>query len=307
MNELYCYLDSRKPGKFIYPNLDVCFLFEPFYVGISKTKTRKFSHLKEALDESNDSEKSKQIREIIEEDRTPFIIILKKDSSIKISNYEKVFVKNIGRSFLNQGPLTNICKGGFGGYGGEKQRNRHAKKWIIITPKGERIDCHGNFSKYCEKFNFKSGFRKALNQIERLQYKGFQIFSYKDDSELQLIEPKIIPVNKLKEAIKSDKNKNLQSWSKSASKGGKGRKGSKTKPENHPMSKKYFWTSPNGKTFESHGINQICEKFNLSKNTIRAFIDKGKINFDSYALNVKNRCLGKDKTKNCINWSISIL
>ena len=43
---VYIYLDPRKPGKYYYPNMDVCFLFEPFYVGKGKNK-QMYSHLKE--------------------------------------------------------------------------------------------------------------------------------------------------------------------------------------------------------------------------------------------------------------------
>ena len=307
MNELYCYLDSRKPGKFIYPNLDVCFIFEPFYVGISKTKTRKFVHLKEAMDESNDSEKCNQIREIIEEEKTPIIIILKQESSRKkIEKLERFFIKNIGRSFKKLGPLSNICKGGQSGGPPSLNKNHHAKKWIIITPDSERVECHGNFSECCKKFNIKSGFRRAMNQKDFLQYKGFQIFSYITDSELKTIESKIISKEKLQYAIRMDRVIKLRNSFTKNSKGGKRNKGKVVKPENHPTAKKYQWVTPEGKTFESHGVNQICEKFNLSKSTIRSFIDKGKINFDSYAINVKNRCMNKEITKNCINWQISI-
>ena len=30
---VYVYLDPNKPGKYQYPELTSCFLFEPFYVG----------------------------------------------------------------------------------------------------------------------------------------------------------------------------------------------------------------------------------------------------------------------------------
>lgn len=29
---IYCYLDTRKSGRFSYDGLDFCFLYEPFYI-----------------------------------------------------------------------------------------------------------------------------------------------------------------------------------------------------------------------------------------------------------------------------------
>ena len=33
---VYCYMDPRKPGKYTYDGLDICFLYEPFYIGSGK-------------------------------------------------------------------------------------------------------------------------------------------------------------------------------------------------------------------------------------------------------------------------------
>ena len=41
---VYCYMDPRKPGKYTYDGLDICFLYEPFYIGFGKEKRIK-SHL----------------------------------------------------------------------------------------------------------------------------------------------------------------------------------------------------------------------------------------------------------------------
>lgn len=41
---IYIYTDPRKPGKFIYEGVDICFLFEPFYIG-KGTKNRYKVHI----------------------------------------------------------------------------------------------------------------------------------------------------------------------------------------------------------------------------------------------------------------------
>ena len=49
---VYIYLDPRKPGQFQYSGLNMCFLYEPFYIGKGSDK-QMYSHLKET-EETND-------------------------------------------------------------------------------------------------------------------------------------------------------------------------------------------------------------------------------------------------------------
>jgi len=109
MDKFYCYiyLDPRKPGRYCYS--DMCFLFEPFYVGKGHGK-RCFWF----LDHNKFCQRKvkKILREIFYE---PYMILAKQNISERESlDLEVKFIKEIGRHNLNLGPLTNLTDGGEG-------------------------------------------------------------------------------------------------------------------------------------------------------------------------------------------------
>jgi hypothetical protein len=114
----YIYLDPRKPGKYHYGDMMVCFLYEPFYVGKGKGK-RMYHHIYYAKKETQpprDNEfKSRKIKKILNLGLEPFILKLNENSSDKfVKSQEIEFISSIGRSNKGKGPLTNLSDGGEG-------------------------------------------------------------------------------------------------------------------------------------------------------------------------------------------------
>jgi len=117
---VYCYMDPRKPGRYYYDGIDVCFLWEPFYIGCGKG-TRVNEHLSnyELNSEkriNHNRIKNKKFKDILLENLSPISTILfsnlEKDISRKI---EISLIDKIGRIVKKNGPLANISDGGDGG------------------------------------------------------------------------------------------------------------------------------------------------------------------------------------------------
>lgn len=114
---LYIYLDPRKPGEYQYE--DLCFNFEPFYVG-EGVKSRMKSHVYEAINFKKTGRcwnkyKCNIINKILSLGLDPIRVRLyeniTKEESLKL---EVEFIKKIGRLNLKTGPLTNLNEGGVG-------------------------------------------------------------------------------------------------------------------------------------------------------------------------------------------------
>jgi len=116
---LYVYTDPTKPGKFSYPDLNVSFLYEPFYVGKGSRK-RMFHHIVEAK-RRNKTKKQKKIISILDSGIDPKDYIIKiKDNLSDEEAYvlEEQMIQCIGRALIKQGPLLNLHPGGRGAYHG---------------------------------------------------------------------------------------------------------------------------------------------------------------------------------------------
>ena len=111
---VYIYLDPRKPGKYHYSEVSLCFLYEPFYIGKGKGNRYK-THLYE----SNESNKFKKIKikKIKDNNQVPFIVILDGLSEEVAFLKEISLIKLIGRANLKKGTLTNLTNGGDGNSG----------------------------------------------------------------------------------------------------------------------------------------------------------------------------------------------
>lgn len=127
---VYMYLDPRKPGKYQYPNLNICFLYEPFYVGKGKG-LRMAEHLNRVKCGSKyifNSFKSNKIKNILKEGLKPFILILKVNlTEEEAFILEKRTILNIGRSDLKLGPLCNFTDGGEGSSGRKHSEETKSK------------------------------------------------------------------------------------------------------------------------------------------------------------------------------------
>ncbi len=227
---VYCYLDPRRPGKYSYDGLDVCFLWEPFYIGCGKNN-RLREHLSnyELNNEkriNHNRIKNKKIKDILSENLNPIIVILnnciEKDLSREI---EINLIDKIGRIVKKDGPLSNISDGGDGGdnmkymdpdkrkYLSERLSKMFKGRPYKGTDRGKKLyqyDLEGSFIKEW------SSVSKASRELKIHKYTilscikgnyksagGFIFRDYKVDK----IEPTIIyPTTKV---LQLDKNNNV--------------------------------------------------------------------------------------------------
>jgi len=106
---IYVYLDTRKPGKFIYG--DYCFLYEPFYVGKGKGKRLMII--------SNRSYYFKNKINKIKVSGLELLVLKLKENLNEEESFilESELIKLIGRKDLNEGSLINFTDGGEGASG----------------------------------------------------------------------------------------------------------------------------------------------------------------------------------------------
>lgn len=108
----YVLLDPRKPGKYTYDNF-ITFLYEPFYVG-KGTGNRYSGHIT-AAKRGGTFFSSRKIRKLLSLNLLPIEIkVFTTIEEHKALDLEEYFIKLIGRSVLNLGPLTNLTDGGEG-------------------------------------------------------------------------------------------------------------------------------------------------------------------------------------------------
>ena len=105
---VYAYLDTRKPGKYIYDDLE--FEYEPFYIGQGK-KYRCYSGLKNG----GSPYKKYKINKILSEGFDPKVIKMYENLEYEFAiKLEIELISKIGRDDLGRGPLVNLTDGGEG-------------------------------------------------------------------------------------------------------------------------------------------------------------------------------------------------
>lgn len=130
----YIYLDPRKPGRYCYNS--TCTLYEPIYVGKGCGK-RYLDHLK-FLDTKKSDHFRNKILKILASSLKDFdiknYILVFRNSLLEKEAFEleRQLIKEIGRSDLRLGPLTNHTDGGDGASGlvhceETKEKMRQAK------------------------------------------------------------------------------------------------------------------------------------------------------------------------------------
>lgn len=175
---VYIYLDPRKPGSFMYNNLE--FNFEPFYVG-KGTKNRAHSGIRD----KKKSLKTSKIGSILKSGNFPIIIKLYENiTNDEAFTKEIETILKIGRIDNKTGPLTNMTDGGTGGTG--LKHNDHWKKIlskpVIQTKNGNYISEYNSVKEAAEKTGIiKQNISSALTG----KYKtagGFE-WAYKNESD----------------------------------------------------------------------------------------------------------------------------
>jgi hypothetical protein len=113
---VYLLLDPRKLGKYTYPGVDVCFLFEPFYVGKGSDQ-RCYDHLWMVKNNKHCNRIiTGKIKHIVDCKKEPIIVIIK-NNMLEEDAFclEEDTIYHIGRIDKNNGPLANLSDGGVGG------------------------------------------------------------------------------------------------------------------------------------------------------------------------------------------------
>lgn len=166
---IYCYYDNRKPGNYEFSN--ICFLYEPFYIGKGKyTERRKYSRAKQHLNEKRNRNyfKNGKINRIKEECRCiPFIEILY-DNLIENDAflYEKQLIHEIGRYNIGRGPLTNLTNGGEGSSGYVQSKETKDKR-VESLKKSTLIETLKT-DKYKEQLSKRS--KNWWNEEKKMEY-----------------------------------------------------------------------------------------------------------------------------------------
>ena len=132
-NSLYAILDPRKPGNFIYKEVDYVFSYEPFYIGRGKGSCykRKYRHLSHDVKNKNGNNivKINKIKSIRNDGYEPIFIIIKNNMTLLEScNLEIHYIKCIGKFIDGNGCLTNISDGGESGRIGTKMTEEQKTK-----------------------------------------------------------------------------------------------------------------------------------------------------------------------------------
>lgn len=112
MYYIYIYFNPLIHGDFTYGKY--CFKHEPFYIGMSKSKKRHKQHLYEVKSGITKNKlKTSIIKRILEHGTEPVIKILYKNlTQGEASKKERELILLIGRKIKNNGPLSNILRGG---------------------------------------------------------------------------------------------------------------------------------------------------------------------------------------------------
>jgi len=186
---VYAYLDTRKPGEYIYDDLK--FDYEPFYIGQGKNY-RYTSGLK-----TGSKYKVHKVNKIIKDGYMPKIIKLYENLYFNNAlQLEIITISKIGRSDLKKGPLVNLTDGGEGRLNfkiSEETRHKQSLARIGIPPsnKGcskseETKEKISNSLKGDKNFNYGKHFdddhKRKLSESNKLpQIKPVYKFSIDDE------------------------------------------------------------------------------------------------------------------------------
>lgn len=138
----YAYLDPRKPGNYHYPTLDLCFLYEPYYIGkgYKNEKNGLLRSCRWKCHQHKYSPKLNKTRKIVRLGLQPFIVEFKSElTEEQAFSYEIETIKVIGRFNLGTGPLLNLTDGGQGTSNPDPIMLKKRNKAISEGNKGIRI------------------------------------------------------------------------------------------------------------------------------------------------------------------------
>ena len=175
---VYALLDPRKPGKYEYG--DICFLYEPFYIG-KGTDGRCYDHFKPSqLKKCKNSHLCRKINKITKDK----VIVEKiKTGMDESQSFQKEIelINLIGKT-NDGGILVNIYEGGFG-----KTKSKETREKISISVKKWHKENKSNWlgQKHTKKSRKKiSKARKGFKMTEEWKNKIIQTKLLKKDGAL---------------------------------------------------------------------------------------------------------------------------
>jgi hypothetical protein len=197
----YVILDPTRVGRYSYPELDVCFLYEPFYIGKGKFD-RKYQHLQESSLKRNNL-RNNRIKHILKTIPNKSIIrdyIIEFNSNISELDAfatEVKYISVIGRKDIGTGILCNHSAGGEGSSGVYKSEETRAKirekrKDQVMLPCSDETK-----RKISEKVSIHSERKKGKTLTE----------IYGEDKANQILAKKIGVPSKLKGIPRTEEDK----------------------------------------------------------------------------------------------------
>jgi hypothetical protein len=289
---VYVYLDTRKPGNFIYGNLK--FNFEPFYVG--KGKGNRIKHHIWCKKDKN-SHKNNKIKKIISSGLFPETLKIyenlnENDAFIK----EIETIKIIGRynKDTNSGSLVNLTDGGEG----------HSGLIQSEETKIKRVESLKKSTFY--QTIISTEFKEKMSKISNENYKNHpDIIEKLRISKLGEKNPQFgkTTSNKQKDTIKQlhkdGKIKLTEKGRKNIIEGSRQRKGKKNSIIRNDVIK-YKLISPTNETFIIFGAKRLQEfcgkkkiRYHILKNNINEIINHNHINNSNIITSL-----------NTLNWKI---
>ncbi len=228
----YIYLDPRKGGKYAFD--DICFLYEPFYVGKGKGN-RYLYHINNSR--SDNAILKNKISKLIRLNTPPYVERYKYIDSENASYENEInLITQIGSDFISEivdGPLLNICLK-------NQPPNLSGKTYKDIY--GDR------FEEEIEKR------RKSIKENHRLHKR-----THTDETKEKI--------------SKSLLGENNHRWGVNMSNDTKNKISKRAKERlsiSSPSWKKWLVTSPSGEKFLiSNGLKKFCRDNNISYSTLR--------------------------------------
>lgn len=138
----YTYLNPQKPGRYEYS--EICFLFEPFYIGKGKMSTRNRDRCYEHLNSNSQYPFHRKIRKLLASGDSPIIIKLSWFIEETAAFDEEInLISQIGRRDKKFGPLLNLTDGGDGVSGARWNHTQKSKDKISRSKIGDKNPRYG--------------------------------------------------------------------------------------------------------------------------------------------------------------------